>query len=86
MRNLVAEQVADFLKRFPPFSSLSYGELTSIAAQSKIIYLEKNQILFKGGDATHPDFYVVKDGAIGLSLTSDAEEIAEHLYAMLYVL
>lgn len=75
MRNLVAEQVADFLKRFPPFSSLSYGELTSIAAQSKIIYLEKNQVLFKGGDATHHDFYVVKDGAIGLSLTSDAEEM-----------
>lgn len=74
MKNPVAQHVADFLKRYPPFSSLSYSDLNSIAEHSKVIYLEKNQVLFKGGDATHPDFYVVKDGAIGLSLTSDMEE------------
>ncbi|HYD92564.1 MAG TPA: DUF294 nucleotidyltransferase-like domain-containing protein, partial [Flavobacterium sp.] len=42
--------------------------------QSKVIYLDKNQELFKGGDHTHTDFYIVKDGAIGLSITADAEE------------
>lgn len=70
----MAERIADFLKRFPPFSSLSYLELGNIAEQSKIIYLDKNQVLFKGGDATHTEFYIVKEGALGLSLTSDAEE------------
>lgn len=74
MRNIVAEQVADFLKRFPPFSSIAYDELKAIAAASRVLYLEKNQVLFKGGDATHTDFYIVQDGALGLSLTSDAEE------------
>lgn len=74
MKNPVAENIAHFLKHFPPFSSLNYGELLSIANQSKIKYLEKNQILFKGGEETHKDFYIVKSGAIGLSLTSDAEE------------
>lgn len=74
MNNPIAGRIADFLKRFPPFSSLSYEDLTAIAEQSKVLYLEKNQVLFKGGDATHPDFYVVKDGAIGLSITSDMEE------------
>jgi CBS domain-containing protein len=74
MKNPVAERIADFLKRFPPFSSLTYSDLISIAEKSKVIYLEKNQVLFKGGDATHPDFYVVKDGAIGLSITSDVED------------
>lgn len=74
MNNPVAGRIADFLKRFPPFSSLSYEDLIIIAGQSKVLYLEKNQILFKGGDTTHPDFYVVKDGAIGLSITSDMEE------------
>ncbi len=74
MNNPVAGRIADFLKRFPPFSSLGYEELAAIAEQSKVLYLEKNQVLFKGGDTTHPDFYVVKDGAIGLSITSDMEE------------
>lgn len=75
MKNTVAERIADFLKRFPPFSSISFNDLYDIAVQSKVIYLEKNQILFKGGDATHTDFYVVNDGALGLSLTSDTEEM-----------
>lgn len=75
MKNTVAERIADFLKRFPPFSSISYSDLYDIAVQSKVIYLEKNQILFKGGDATHTDFYIVNDGALGLSLTSDTEEM-----------
>ena len=74
MKTPVAERVADFLKHYPPFSSLSYEDLLNIAGHSKVLYLEKNQILFKSGDATHSDFYVVKDGAIGLSVTSDAEE------------
>ena len=74
MKNPVAQGVANFLKHFPPFNSLQYEELLSISEQSKVIYLEKNQALFKGGEPTHPDFYVVKDGAIGLSVTADAEE------------
>lgn len=74
MKNPVAQGIADFLKRFPPFDSLQYDELLAIAIQSKVLYLEKNKTLFKGGDTTHADFYVVKDGAVGLSLTSDAEE------------
>jgi CBS domain-containing protein len=74
MNNPVAQSVADFLKNYPPFSSLSTDDLLAVAHQSKVIYLEKNQVLFRGGDATHPDFYIVKDGAVGLSLTSDAEE------------
>jgi CBS domain-containing protein len=74
MKNPIAGRIADFLKHFPPFSSLVYEELISIAEQSKVLYLEKGQVLFKGGDTTHKDFYVVKEGAIGLSITSDAEE------------
>jgi len=74
MKNPVAQGIADFLKQFPPFSSLEYDDLLFISEQSKVVYLEKNQSLFKGGETTHPDFYVVKDGAVGLSLTADAEE------------
>lgn len=74
MKNPIAERIATFLKQFPPFSSLPYEDLLRIANMTKVIYLEKGQTLFKGGDATHPDFYIVKDGAVGLSITSDVEE------------
>jgi CBS domain-containing protein len=75
MKNPVAQNVADFLKHFPPFNSLTAADLFIIAESTKVIYLEKNQILFKGGDAIHGNFYIVKDGTVGLSLTSDAEEM-----------
>jgi len=74
MKNIIAQSIVDFLKHFPPFDTLEKDDLLIIAESSKILYLDKNQTLFKGGDATHTDFYVVKDGAIGLSITSDAEE------------
>lgn len=74
MKNSIAERIADFLKGFPPFSSLAYQELVLIANESKVVHIDKNDVLFKIGDQTHPYFYVVKEGAIGLSVVSDAEE------------
>ncbi|GGD23926.1 DUF294 nucleotidyltransferase-like domain-containing protein [Flavobacterium orientale] len=74
MKNSIAERIADFLKNFPPFISLPFHDLVTIASEVKVVHAEKNQVLFKVGDATHPNFYIVKEGAIGLSVTSDAEE------------
>lgn len=74
MRNPIAERIADFLKHYPPFTSLTFQELVAISEQVNVIYLEKNQVLFKIGDPTHNYFYVVASGAIGLSVISDAEE------------
>lgn len=76
MKNSIAERVADFLKNFPPFKSLSYQDLLELSNQVQVVYLEKNDILFQVGDVAHPNFYVVKDGAVGLSVTSNnGEEI-----------
>lgn len=74
MKNSIAERIADFLKNFPPFNSLTYKDLVVIASESKVLHIDKNEVLFKVGDQTHPFFYVVKEGAIGLSVVSDAEE------------
>lgn len=74
MKNSIAERIADFLKNFPPFSSLSFVELVTIANEIQVLHLEKNKVLFKVGDQTHSFFYIVKDGAIGLSVTSDVDE------------
>ncbi len=74
MKNSIAERIADFLKNFPPFNSLTYLELVKIANEVQVVHVDKNNILFKVGDKTHSFFYIVKEGAIGLSVTSDAEE------------
>lgn len=74
MKNPIAERIVDFLKNYPPFNSLNYQELLHIASEIKVLYLEKNKILFQIGDVCHDSFYVVASGAIGLSVTSDAEE------------
>lgn len=75
MRNPIAERITDFLKHFPPFSSLTYNELLHIATYSKVLYLEKGQILFSVSEKTHDSFYVVSSGAIGLTINSDIDEI-----------
>lgn len=74
MKNPIAERIVDFLKNYPPFNSLSYQELLHIATEINVLYLEKGKILFQIGDVCHDSFYVVASGAIGLSVTSDAEE------------
>ncbi|MCB0381782.1 MAG: CBS domain-containing protein, partial [Psychroserpens sp.] len=66
MKNTIAERVLDFLKGFPPFDYLSYDELLLISTQIKVLYLEKEDFIFKQHEALHDYFYVVKDGAVGI--------------------
>ena len=75
MKNPIAERITDFLKHYPPFYSLNYENLLEIARNSQVIYLEKNETLFKINDITHSFFYVVASGAIGLSVTSDSDDV-----------
>jgi CBS domain-containing protein len=75
MKNPIAERITDFLKNYPPFSHVKYLNLLEVAKLSKVIYLEKNETLFKINDTIHDSFYIVASGAIGLSITSDSDEI-----------
>ena len=75
MKNPIAERITDFLKHYPPFSCISYESLLEIAKTCQVLYLEKNQTLFKINNATHSFFYVVASGAVGLSVTSDADDV-----------
>ena len=75
MKNPIAERITDFLKQFHPFSSIEYVDLLNIAKSARVVYLEKKEILFKINDSTHDCFYVVANGAVGLSLTSDSDEV-----------
>ncbi|MDO6597461.1 DUF294 nucleotidyltransferase-like domain-containing protein [Oceanihabitans sp. 2_MG-2023] len=78
MKNTIAERILDFLKSFPPFDALTYEQLFTIASQVKVIYLEKEDFIFKQNEHLHDSFYVVKDGAIGIyrgsSLVDECDE------------
>ncbi|MGL2994570.1 DUF294 nucleotidyltransferase-like domain-containing protein [Flavobacterium sp. TSSA_36] len=76
--NTVAERIADFLKEYPPFDNLSFGELAEIASNIRVLNLEKHQTLFQINDVLHECFYVVASGTINLSVISDAEETLLH--------
>ena len=74
MINSVAENIANFLKKFSPFSYLSHVELIQVATSIGVINLDKHKTLFQINDKLHDSFYVVATGVINLSVIADAEE------------
>ena len=72
--NTIAEHIADFLKKYPPFDHLNFQELSEIATSIRVMNLEKHKILFQINDALHDSFYVVASGVVNLSVIADAEE------------
>lgn len=75
MKNTIAERIFDFLKKFPPFDQLNKDELIHISCNVKVNYLEKDKIIFQQGELPHENFYIVKDGAIGLYRTLETDDI-----------
>lgn len=78
MKNTIAERILDFLKNFPPFDVLHYDDLFKIAAEVKVMYIEKGEYIFQQGNEIHDSFYIVKDGAVGvyndLNLVDECDE------------
>ena len=74
MSNSIAENIANFLKEYPPFNYLSYDELIQVVTNIGVVNLDKHKILFKIDDKLHDSFYVVASGVINLSVIADAEE------------
>lgn len=72
--NLIAEQIAEFLREHAPFNQLTSEELAEIASNIRVVSLEKKQVLFKTNDPLHDSFYVVASGVITISVIVDAEE------------
>lgn len=75
MKNSIAERIADFLKKHPPFCSLSLPDLIAISKESQVLHLEKKQVLFNVNEQPHSFFYIVKDGAVALSVVYDTEKV-----------
>ncbi len=74
MSNVIVHRVAEFLKRFPPFSFLSKEVLEKVAASVEIRYLEEGELLFRQGQAAETHFYILKEGAIILTESIQNQE------------
>ncbi|KJD34444.1 nucleotidyltransferase [Tamlana nanhaiensis] len=66
MKNSIAERVADFFNKYPPFNMINTSDLLKIASEVNIMYLEKGDTVFNQGDHFNEHFYMVRDGAITL--------------------
>lgn len=75
MKNTIAERIFDFLKNFPPFDILEKKQLLEIASNVKVTYIEKDTFVFMQDELPHQNFYIVKDGAIGLYRTMESDTI-----------
>ncbi len=71
MKNTIAERIFDFLKDYPPFYVLPKEELYTVSKNVKVVYLQKDQHVFKTDEKIHDHFYVVKDGAVGIFREQD---------------
>jgi len=74
LKNTIAERIADFLKKFPPFNLLNKEDLKSISENVKVQYLDKGNYCFSENEERHDQFYFVKDGAVGLYKKDDEGE------------
>jgi len=75
MKNTISERIFDFLKNFPPFDILEKEQLIKISSNVKVTYVEKDSFVFKQDENPHLNFYIVKDGAIGLYRTMGTDQI-----------
>lgn len=66
MQNTISDRIADFLKKYPPFSYLKLEELQAFTPEIIILYKEKDAIVFESNSKPHLFFYVVHKGAVGL--------------------
>ncbi|OMP30849.1 DUF294 nucleotidyltransferase-like domain-containing protein [Mangrovimonas sp. DI 80] len=66
MKNTIAERIADFLKRFPPFDLVKKSDLLEIAKQVTITYLEKGKVIYEKDSPLQDHFYIIHKGAVVL--------------------
>ncbi|MFK7907196.1 MAG: DUF294 nucleotidyltransferase-like domain-containing protein [Chitinophagales bacterium] len=64
--NHIASRVADFLKKFPPFSYLSKEALLEVAESVEVQYFGKKEAIFEEGGSINPFAYVLHKGRIDI--------------------
>lgn len=69
--NTIAKRIYDFLKGFPPFNMIPAEDLLSVCKSIEVHHVEKESFVFKTNEPVKNQFYIVKDGAIGVFTESN---------------
>lgn len=73
MSNTISVRIFDFLKHYPPFSMLNPDALHTIAQSVNVLYFEEDDRIFRKGEQVANNFYIVKDGAVGIYAQSQEQ-------------
>jgi CBS domain-containing protein len=63
---VIRHRVADFLKRYPPFDSLSESDLLDLAGNARVKFHESDEFIFRQGDETVQTIWVIQQGRVEL--------------------
>lgn len=78
MQHTIAHRIYDFLKEFPPFQFMAKSDLLQVCSKATVIYLDKEELIFKREDVYKDRFYVVQQGAVKLTRPSgEAEKVVD---------
>ncbi|MDT7827381.1 DUF294 nucleotidyltransferase-like domain-containing protein [Pricia sp. S334] len=75
MKNTISTRVADFLKKYPPFSEMDLQDLEKLSQKVSILYKTKESTVFEEDAPPHKQFYVVHKGAVVLRKKSQRDVI-----------
>jgi CBS domain-containing protein len=74
----IVREVVNFLKMYPPFNNISENDLSQLAVQIKLQYVQKDEYIFRQADHPYPYFFVVKKGNIRIVQdTSEAIDLID---------
>ncbi len=70
---VIRHRVADFLKQYPPFDSLSEADLLELAGSGRVKFHEAEEVVYRRGDAKGKFIWMIQQGTINL-LRGDPEQ------------
>jgi len=62
----IAHRVVDFLRRWPPFQYFDDDELFSLVGVGRVVFHERDELVFMQGRKRKPYVYVIQQGAVRL--------------------
>ena len=72
--NHIIEYTSQQFKKYSPFHLLQVSDIQNVLMQSKIIFCNKDKVIFNINGSLHDCFYLTISGSIHLSIISESEE------------
>lgn len=69
----LGERIAEFLRRFPPFSYLEEDDLRALCDEVTVHYVTPQSTVFTTGEQPLEEFFVVRKGAVQLARDAEGE-------------